>query len=71
LNFYLQVLEYINGIIKKNCNNKLVIISIIQNALMRVCAVSMFCEDSNICKRITKEIIKTLVDQSLCNDDIK
>ncbi|XP_025409386.1 protein MMS22-like, partial [Sipha flava] len=66
-----QVLEYINGIIKKNCNNKLVIISIIQNALMRVCAVSMFCEDSNICKRITKEIIKTLVDQSLCNDDIK
>ncbi|VVC34388.1 Hypothetical protein CINCED_3A011587 [Cinara cedri] len=68
-----QILEYINSIIKLNRHNKLVIISIIRHSLMRICSVSMFCEDVNICKRITNEIINTLINISLsqCTDEIK
>ncbi|XP_060866553.1 protein MMS22-like [Metopolophium dirhodum] len=68
-----QVLEYINSIIKISHNNKLVILSIIQHTLMRICSVSMFCEETNICKRITNEIINTLINLSVSqsNDEIK
>lgn len=40
---------------------------------MRICSVSMFCEDTNICKRITNEIISTFVSISVSqsNDEIK
>lgn len=40
---------------------------------MRICSVSMFCEETNICKRITNEIIKTFVNLSgsQSNDEIK
>lgn len=69
----MQVLEYINSILKKNYNNSLVLKSIIQHSLMRICSVSMFCEDSNICKRISEEIIRTLINISMSqsNDEIK
>lgn len=69
----MQVLDYINSILKKNCNNKFVVKTIIQHSLMRVCSVSMFCDDTNICKRITNEIINTLVNisTSQSNDEIK
>lgn len=71
--FYLQVLEYINSIIKINFNNKLVILSIIQHTLMRICSVSMFCEETNICKRISNEIINTFINLSVShsNEEIK
>lgn len=71
--FYLQVLEYINNIIKISHNNKLVILSIIQHAFMRICSVSMFCEETNICRRITNEIINTFISlsESSSNEDIK
>ncbi|XP_022169090.1 protein MMS22-like isoform X2 [Myzus persicae] len=68
-----QVLDYINSIIKISQNNKLVILSIIQHTLMRICSVSMFCEETNVCKRITNEIINTFI--NLCvsqsNEEIK
>lgn len=68
-----QVLDFINNIIKINRNNKFVIISIIRHALMRICSLSMFCEDTNICKRITNEIINTFVTISVpeFKDEIK
>lgn len=68
-----QVLEYINNIIKISHNNKLVILSIIQHAFMRICSVSMFCEETNICRRITNEIINTFISlsESSSNEDIK
>lgn len=71
--FYLQVLEYINSIIKISHNNKLVILSIIQHSLMRICSVSIFCEETNICKRITNEIINTFINLSVSesNEEIK
>lgn len=65
----IQVLEYISSVTKKNCNNKLVIKTIIQHSLTRICSVSMFCEDSNICKRITNEIINTIVNISVSQPD--
>lgn len=56
-----------------NLGNKFVLISIIQHSLMRICSVSMFCEDTNICKRITNEILNTIINISLSqpNDEIK
>lgn len=40
---------------------------------MRVCSLSMFCEDANICKRITNEIINTVININIseCKDEIK
>lgn len=71
--FYLQVLEYINNIIKISHNNKFVILSIIRHAFMRICSVSMFCEETNICRRITNEIINTFISlsESPSNEEIK
>lgn len=56
-----------------NHSNKIVLISIIRHSLMRICSVSMFCEDTNICKRITNEIINTIINISVShpNDEIK
>lgn len=47
--------------------------SLIRHLLMRVCSVSMFCEDANICKRITNEIFNTFVNIAVSqpNDEIK
>jgi len=40
---------------------------------MRICSVSMFCEETNICKRITNEIINTFINLSVSqsNEEIK
>lgn len=40
---------------------------------MRICSLSMFCEDANICKRITNEIINTVININMpeCKDEIK
>ncbi|XP_025201736.1 protein MMS22-like [Melanaphis sacchari] len=66
-----QVLEYINNVIKISRNNELVILSIIQHSLMRICSVSIFCEETNICKRITNEIINTFINISVSSNNEK
>lgn len=49
------------------------IISIIRHSLMRICSVSIFCEDTHICKRIINEILNSIINISTAqpNDDIK
>lgn len=68
-----QVLDYINSVSKLNRNNKFVIISLIRNSLMRIFSISMFCEDTNVCKRITNDIFNTFINisESHSNDEIK
>lgn len=73
LTFCQQILDYIYNISKLNHNNKFVTISIIRNSLMRIFSISMFCEDTNVCKRITNEIFKTFINisESHSSDEIK
>lgn len=56
---------------KKNRENKFVTVSIIRYSFMRICSVSMFCEDSNICKRIANEVISTLISISSTQSSVE
>ncbi|XP_050538340.1 protein MMS22-like [Daktulosphaira vitifoliae] len=60
-----QVLEYINKLIIVCCDNNLVIVSITHYTFTRICSVMMFCEDSNICKRISNNILSNLINMSI------
>lgn len=48
-------------------------VSIVRHSFMRICSMSMFCEDTHICKRITNEIINTIVNINMLEskDEIK